>query len=116
MMFLGRYEEAFNTSWGASAFKGAHGPTLVVPPIRRHLDNNLAWTELMANEDPKFKQGFQGIVVTGWQRYDHFGVLAELLPSGIPSMAVDLVSEWRITHFRADGENIPALIESHLGV
>ena len=65
---FGRYEEAFNTSWGASAFKGAHGPTLVVPPIRRHLDNNLAWTELMANEDPKFKQGFQGIVVTGWQR------------------------------------------------
>lgn len=26
-------------------------------------------------------------------RYDHFGVLAELLPSGIPSMAVDLVSK-----------------------
>ena len=68
IMIFGRYEEAFNTTWGASAFKGAHGPTLVVPPIRRHLDNNLAWTELMANEDPKFKQGFQGIVVTGWQR------------------------------------------------
>ena len=27
--------------------------------------------------------------------YDHFGVLAELLPSGLPSMAVDLVSNIR---------------------
>lgn len=63
-----RFEETFNTSWGASAFKGAHGPTLAAPPIRRHLDNTLNWLELMATEDSKYKEGFRGLVVTGWQR------------------------------------------------
>ncbi len=87
-----RFEEQFNTSWGASAFKGAHGPTLAVPPVKRHLDNNLNWLDVMSNEDSKFGGGVRGIVITGWQRYDHFGVLAELLPSALPSLAVDLVA------------------------
>ena len=54
-------------------------------------------------------------------RYDHFGVLAELLPSGIPSMAVDLVScqlhsEQQMGNSNWDGENAPAIIESRLRV
>ena len=41
----------------------------------------------MASEEFKFKgQGFQGIVITGWSRYDHFAVLAELLPAAMPSL------------------------------
>ncbi|QQP41173.1 Uncharacterized protein FKW44_015458, partial [Caligus rogercresseyi] len=84
--------EVFETAWTASAFKGAHGSTLIVPNVKRHLENNLNWLDLMRNEEPKFKKGLRGIVITGWQRYDHFAVLCELLPGAIPSLAVDLLA------------------------
>ncbi len=54
--------------WAASAFKGAHGPTLAVPNAKRHLENNLNWLDLMGREEAKFAQGFRGLVITGWQR------------------------------------------------
>jgi hypothetical protein len=38
------------------------------------------------------RDGFRGIAITGWQRYDHFAVLAELLPVGVPSLAVNLMA------------------------
>lgn len=86
-----RYSDVFDWIWTASAFKGAHGETLVVPDIQKHLNNNLNWLQLMEEEKPKLKGGFRGIVLTGWQRYDHFAVLCELLPSGIPSLALNLL-------------------------
>nr|CAD7447511.1 unnamed protein product [Timema bartmani] len=78
--------------WAASAFKGAFGETLYIPNVKRHLENNLRWLEVMAAEGPKFKGGFRGIAITGWQRYDHFAVLCELLPASIPSLAVNLLT------------------------
>ncbi|KAF6217272.1 hypothetical protein GE061_001626 [Apolygus lucorum] len=87
-----KYSQVFGTVWAASAFKGAFGETLYIPNVKRHLDNNLRWLEVMANEGPKFKHGFQGIVITGWQRYDHFSVLCELLPASIPSLAITLLA------------------------
>lgn len=68
---------------------------MYIPNIKRHLENNLKWLEVMATEGPKFKEGFQGIVVTGWQRYDHFAVLCELFPAAVPSLAVNLLT---VTH------------------
>jgi len=87
-----RYNQVFDYFWTASAFKGAHGETLVVPDVQRHLTNNLNWLTLMDQEEPRIRGGFRGIVLTGWQRYDHFAVLCELLPAAIPSLAVNLVA------------------------
>ena len=49
--------EVFDTAWTASAFKGAHGPTLSVPPMEKHIANTLAWINVMKNEAPKFSRG-----------------------------------------------------------
>lgn len=64
-----KYSSVFSTAWSASAFKGAFGETEFVPNAKRHLENNLRWLEVMTEESPKFKKGFAGIVLTGWQRY-----------------------------------------------
>merc|ERR1719228_1149328 len=87
-----RYSQVFQYFWTASAFKGAHGETLVVPDVKRHLVNNVNWLQLMGEEEPKLRGGFRGIVLTGWQRYDHFAVLCELLPAGLPSLAINLLA------------------------
>lgn len=87
-----KYGQVFPNIWAASAFKGAFGEQLTVPNVRRHLDNNLNWLDVMASEATKFTGGFRGIVITGWQRYDHFAVLCELLPAALPSLAVNLIA------------------------
>lgn len=69
--------------------------TLLVPPLKRHLENNLRWIALIHAEGSRFSQGIQGLVLTGWQRYDHFAVLCELLPVSIPSLALSLNSASR---------------------
>lgn len=92
-----RYAEAFQYFWISSSFKGAFGETLVVPDVGRHLDNNLNWLQVGRAESVKFGRngqpgGLRGLAITGWQRYDHFSNLCELLPAGIPSMAVNLLT------------------------
>ncbi|XP_076054038.1 hexosaminidase D-like [Oratosquilla oratoria] len=86
-----KFSQVFSHIWAASAFKGAFGEQLTVPNVRRHLDNNLNWLDVMAAEGGKFGSGFRGLVLTGWQRYDHFAVLCELLPSAMPSLAINLL-------------------------
>lgn len=63
-----KYAMVFPRVWAASAFKGAFGETMYVPNARRHLENNLRWLEVMTAESPRFKKGFAGIALTGWQR------------------------------------------------
>uniref|UniRef100_A0A2P2I1L9 beta-N-acetylhexosaminidase n=1 Tax=Hirondellea gigas TaxID=1518452 RepID=A0A2P2I1L9_9CRUS len=90
-----KYSQVFSHIWAASAFKGAFGEQLTVPNVRRHLDNHMNWLDVMSTESSKFSGGFRGLVLTGWQRYDHFAVLCELFPAALPSLAVNLISVTR---------------------
>lgn len=87
-----RYAQVFPSFWVSSSFKGAFGETLVLPDVSRHLENNMNWLEVGRAEGPKFKEGLRGLAITGWQRYDHFSNLCELLPAGVPSLAFNLLA------------------------
>ncbi|KAK2717605.1 hexosaminidase D-like [Artemia franciscana] len=93
-----KFSDVFSTFWSASAYKGAFGETLILPEVKRHIDNNANWLAVMRSEGTRFKNGVRGLVLTGWQRYDHFAVLCELLPGSLPSLAMtlSLVSNARI--------------------
>lgn len=82
------YGRVFPHVWVASAFKGAYGETALVPDLRRHSENNLAWLRIMRTT--KIVQ-FRGMVLTGWSRYDHFAVLCELLPVSVPSLLLNVL-------------------------
>ncbi|KAM9016118.1 hexosaminidase D-like isoform 1-T2 [Ara ararauna] len=89
--FLTKYAESgFEAVWFASAFKGTTGPAQTWPPLSFHLRNHLSWLRVMEALPQLAPLRLQGIVLTGWQRYDHYSVLCELLPVGIPSLAICL--------------------------
>ncbi|XP_013407947.1 uncharacterized protein LOC106171956 [Lingula anatina] len=86
-----KYAEVFKNVWIASSFKGATGPHQYITDISYHLRNHFSWMQVVK----KYVQtglNLKGVALTGWQRFDHFGVLCELLPSGLPSLAVCLTA------------------------
>ncbi|NWS46407.1 HEXDC Hexosaminidase, partial [Probosciger aterrimus] len=83
-------ESGFEAVWFASAFKGTTGPAQTWPPLSFHLRNHLSWLRVREALPQLAPLRLQGIVLTGWQRYDHYSVLCELLPVGIPSLAICL--------------------------
>ncbi|XP_023677937.1 hexosaminidase D [Paramormyrops kingsleyae] len=88
---ISKYQDSgFASVWFASAFKGASGADQRWTPLDHHLKNHLIWLKVM-EAMPKYPSiSFQGIILTGWQRYEHFSVLCELLPVGVPSLALCL--------------------------
>ncbi|CAG9857819.1 unnamed protein product [Phyllotreta striolata] len=82
------YRSAFTNLWIASAFKGASGSNEIVSYVTHYLQNHRSWMSVVAEYGTQFN--FQGIIITGWQRYDHFAVLCELLPAGMPALAMCL--------------------------
>lgn len=99
----------FSRLWAASAFKGATGASQALTPTEHHLRNHVQWLQVAASGPADV---LQGIVLTGWQRYDHFSVLCELLPVGIPSLAVCLQS---LLH-GGFAEDVKARVENFLGI
>uniref|UniRef100_A0A2K6TKB4 Hexosaminidase D n=1 Tax=Saimiri boliviensis boliviensis TaxID=39432 RepID=A0A2K6TKB4_SAIBB len=95
--------------WAASAFKGATGPSQALPPMEHHLRNHAQWLQV-AGSGPT--DSLQGIILTGWQRYDHFSVLCELLPAGVPSLAACLQLLLR----GGFDEDVKAKMENLLGI
>ncbi|XP_078237549.1 hexosaminidase D [Pogona vitticeps] len=88
---IAKYAECgFKTIWFASAFKGTTGPAQAWTPLNHHLQNHLRWLKVMQSMSATPSIRFQGLVLTGWQRYDHYSALCELLPVGIPSLAICL--------------------------
>ena len=56
-----------------------------------HIANHQAWQRTLtwlSAAHPSL--GVQGLALTGWSRYDHFGAIAEPLPVSFPSLAVCL--------------------------
>ncbi|XP_077130630.1 hexosaminidase D-like isoform X2 [Ranitomeya variabilis] len=89
--FISKYEKSgFTNIWFASAFKGASSTNQMWTPINLHAKNHQEWAKVVKNMSKFPKIHYSGIALTGWQRYDHYSVLCELLPVGIPSLAVCL--------------------------
>ncbi|XP_067859085.1 hexosaminidase D-like [Heptranchias perlo] len=87
--FLTKYmDSGFRSVWFASAFKGATGVSQGWTPIKYHLENQLQWLQVIKSISKFPSLHFQGLALTGWQRYDHFSTLCELLPVAIPSLVV----------------------------
>lgn len=56
--------------------------------VTHYVQNHRSWISLIS--EYKDKIDFEGIIITGWQRYDHFAALCELLPVSLPSLAMSL--------------------------
>lgn len=61
----------FTGVWFASAFKGASDVDQRWPPLKHYMGNHLAWVKMLEFM-PMFPTiTFQGITLTGWQRFVH---------------------------------------------
>uniref|UniRef100_A0A673WKL9 beta-N-acetylhexosaminidase n=1 Tax=Salmo trutta TaxID=8032 RepID=A0A673WKL9_SALTR len=90
---ISRYHEAgFKGVWFASAFKGGTGIDQRWTPLDYQLQNHLSWIKVMNSMTKYPSVTLHGILLTGWQRFEHHTVLCELLPVGIPSLAMCLQS------------------------
>lgn len=87
---FGRYAEVFPQMLFGSAFKGANGVDQPFSDIQRYLMNQKSYIKLYEEKKSNLEGKIRGIILTGWQRYDHFRPLCEIFPVGVPSLVVDL--------------------------
>ncbi|XGW05836.1 hypothetical protein V3C99_016304 [Haemonchus contortus] len=81
----------FPKVWASSAYKGANFPAATFANLPHYEANNLHWLTYLREYRRSHKSPhFEGIIITGWSRYDHMATLCELLPTGTPSMVVNI--------------------------
>lgn len=68
--------------WGASAWRGASQPDAIWTPADRHAANHCSWVRRAR------RTKLQGMILTGWSRFNHIAALCETLPAGLPSLAL----------------------------
>ncbi|CAI5454859.1 unnamed protein product [Caenorhabditis angaria] len=91
---------SFKEVWGGSAFKGADGPSAYWNRMKPYILNNKAWY-LQNEKHQHLFDRFDSIILTGWQRYDHFASLCELWPTSMSSLALNLIV---LSKFHVDDE------------
>ncbi|CAF4111233.1 unnamed protein product [Adineta steineri] len=84
----------YKSLWGASAYKGSTNEIATTSDVRHHYENQVSWIKQLKLYIPSTWANFDGIMITGWSRYDHFLSLCELLPYSIPSLAFSLAA-WK---------------------
>lgn len=87
---FGRYKSL----WGATAFKGATHEIATISDVKHYYQNQVSWISQLNSYIPTKWKNFDGMILTGWSRYDHFLSLCELLPYSIPTLAFSLIA-WK---------------------
>jgi hexosaminidase len=76
----------FKNVWGASAFKGADGPQQYFSNPLHYIRNHESWVQQFNRVYTEFDR-IEGLIYSGWSRYDHSAILCELFPIAIPQLA-----------------------------
>ncbi|XP_045485031.1 hexosaminidase D isoform X2 [Pieris rapae] len=79
-----KYDNLFSNVWVGSAFKGANGSSQMLSRVARYVSNQEAWQREISKRPTGIH--FNGVILTGWSRYDHYATLCELLPVALPSL------------------------------
>ncbi len=102
---FGRY----HTLWGATAFKGATNEIATISDVKHYYESKkrkyfysntiffcildqVSWIKQLHSYIPTKWKNFDGMILSGWSRYDHFLSLCELLPYSIPSMLFSIAA------------------------
>ncbi|KAK0411398.1 hypothetical protein QR680_005634 [Steinernema hermaphroditum] len=90
---IGMFERyrVFGSLMFAGAFKGANGVDQNFISMKRYLDNLYSYVKLYKENKIFIGKRISGIILTGWQRYNHHLPLCELLPVGIPTLVAELL-------------------------
>ncbi|CAO4369451.1 unnamed protein product [Caenorhabditis nigoni] len=79
----------FGSVWGSSAWKGADGPARYSTNANHYVKNHESWIKQFTMVYKDFNV-VEGLIMTGWSRYDHFAVLAETIPVALPTLAISM--------------------------
>nr|XP_022917874.1 hexosaminidase D-like [Onthophagus taurus] len=83
-----KYRDVFGSIWFAGSFKGSITRNSYITKSDHHVSNIQSWLTIYRLY--KNKIAINGIFLTGWQRFDHFSILCDLLPISIPSLGLTL--------------------------